>query len=1765
VKDKFFGRHKKRGTAGMKTIRWLNLLLILAFAIGPTPGPGLTAKTDNSGSFSQVDDQTRLDAPQTVGLYSAYLTGIRPGGVFPLSYIQIPYSYYLNSFPNGITLEAWVRRDDASRYESVICNGWMLSYCLSFAGSKIRLQTSGGASYVDSAGDVPAGVWTHIAATYDGLYQKLYINGRLDTSRYYPGSVAGGSGTPLGIGADLVNDFDQNYFKGFIDEVRIWENARSAASIQSTMFTPIRFQYPGLLANWHLDGDALDSSGGNNGITQDVRWQQDSALPHDLHIPLVQVTPTLDANCDLNNEYANAAQVVVSWNAATTIAYLQHNGTDLWVCFTPLTPAGHGGMNWTALYLDRGWNRDQFAQPDDLTLEVYNNNTTAARQGDGQGNYVTSSTANGLWAGKFKSVTTIGTVNTAEFRVSLSLIGPPGTTFGLKLAQNWVLYPGDNRDWPALSVWNSPATWSAATLGQQGSLYSYSGKVLYQPHNPASPLEGVAGVRVNMVAGDGLGTWVVADSAISSVDGSFSLSANHDYPLHWLEIDALNLPRGYTLASSYAPNVSAGNDPRVINYGGLPSGSYTGAEFHLTDSLPPALNRGMGPYFLIIAPQAIISDGTLNDFADYKRRLGFDVELHSLEDISANYSGLDLTDKIRNLEITRRTQFGSRFQYVMLVGPDGVIPYARMELGANDNPALRSDPQRKCRAALGGWTTDWYYADLVTNWDSNGNGCLGDGAFGDPSEQQKTNYIPDSNLKFQPTVSVGRIPLRNSNQIRNVLRQIMAFEQQTPSFKLKALEGMSMFSLRGDPSKGFCWFPPDNPNGQYYNAHTKIGNVDYYCDNINSNGEDGSYTGEKIRSQILAPAGFNAPDNFYENTSPIAGGSPYKSPQIVNQPLLVSKLNAIDYGLVVLEGHGNSTGVYRLNWIGDLNGDGAANNPTKPFGNPAKSAYEMGGGTVFSTSGLWQTFTQAGNGAIWLLISCSTGAWDNETNLGAELLSTNAGAAWIGGTGVLPTTTAAEVSTRIASSLFSSESRLGDAVWRGMGSFMQQAYNGSNRWLTGWWVFNLDLFGDPTLSYWGNPGGDATQSPWPMLRETAYGEGYSRLNGPSQPKQLWVYPSNSGQLDPLQPSPIVTRDNQVIVANAGFLDFVTNGQLDQRLVLNGVIFGTPALSADGTIYVANRGGLLYAIARNPVYHNYTIRWTVDLAGQPLTSPVIGADGFIAIAVEDGNNTDVVLVRPDSRLYNRSSNMQIAPLVFLPIPGHATPAMVVDANRFVYLATDSGHILRVKLVCNTFFSSGCFTIDPNTSAPYTTPPLLAYGSVYAGREDGSVVRKDMNTLAQQDTFQADDAITVGPITGPGSQVLVGTASGTLYSLTPALNLIWQAHIPGLRGEPAYTADSLLVVNGNFLDVRDPNNGQLKAFGNLGTASGGGSVAVGYGREAFVQTVAGPVVALGEGWQLPPGRPVAKAVIAVDIHGQQKGVMRINWSLSSTPGAPQASNPGAADSSILQPSATSALLLQRSLDGSEWQDLAVLPYGTQVYSDTAIQDGEWYNYRLQILDPAGADSDFSQSDVSVRSLPALPGAPTLNAVSVEGSDRLKINWTAASGSEQSSYRLERALTAAGPYESVAQIPGEASQYLDTGLTPDTVYFYRMTAINDSGESQPSNDVQGYTRRLGLAAPGSVSASLLPNGQIEVRWSGGLAGATAVVEGRAEGVEDYTNLGSSAATSRFDFWPEQVVRMSFRVKFVSGDEESPYSESVLEISLLPDTHLLFLPTLR
>jgi len=100
------------------------------------------------------------------------------------------------------------------------------------------------------------GTWHHIAGTYDGSTIRLYVDGVEKASSSVSGPIQTSS-TPLYIGNKPFSSYSGDYFKGIIDEVRIYNRALLHQEINDTMNNELPAT-SGLVL--YLSFDALEGS-----------------------------------------------------------------------------------------------------------------------------------------------------------------------------------------------------------------------------------------------------------------------------------------------------------------------------------------------------------------------------------------------------------------------------------------------------------------------------------------------------------------------------------------------------------------------------------------------------------------------------------------------------------------------------------------------------------------------------------------------------------------------------------------------------------------------------------------------------------------------------------------------------------------------------------------------------------------------------------------------------------------------------------------------------------------------------------------------------------------------------------------------------------------------------------------------------------------------------------------------------------------------------------------------------------------------------------------------------------------------------------------------------------------------------------------------------------------------------------------------------------------------------------------------------------------
>ena len=169
---------------------------------------------------------------------------------------------------NKITLEAWI---NVNEFKSQPFAGSVIvkdqgsnssGYMIRCGGNGVINFNIGNGSWHEintPVNSVQLNNWHHVATTYDGTSMKIYVDGELAAQMNSAFTIGNANNSNLLIGDSP--GFPGRVFNGKIDEVRIWNVARTQSEIQTTMNTILTSEYystadSGLVGYWRLDEGA---------------------------------------------------------------------------------------------------------------------------------------------------------------------------------------------------------------------------------------------------------------------------------------------------------------------------------------------------------------------------------------------------------------------------------------------------------------------------------------------------------------------------------------------------------------------------------------------------------------------------------------------------------------------------------------------------------------------------------------------------------------------------------------------------------------------------------------------------------------------------------------------------------------------------------------------------------------------------------------------------------------------------------------------------------------------------------------------------------------------------------------------------------------------------------------------------------------------------------------------------------------------------------------------------------------------------------------------------------------------------------------------------------------------------------------------------------------------------------------------------------------------------------------------------------------------
>ncbi|UXX79961.1 BspA family leucine-rich repeat surface protein [Reichenbachiella carrageenanivorans] len=262
------------------------------------------ANTDTENPISHSTNINNGNAPGTAGIHFDGVDDyINVGNVPQLKFAGT----------NNYTISTWVKIEAhtdpliiGSSFQSGSNSSWEL--IINASNKLIAYRHHTPYSMISNA-SINVGEWTHVAMTYDGTNLSIFINGVLDKSAVFANSQVTGPDVLFGARYDNTGQ-PELFFKGQMDEMQIWNVARSAAEIQADRYTTFP-KHPNLIGYWNFDDDrtasnptvATDLSNGYDGtLINSPKWTQRVINTNDDGTGSLREAITL-ANADTDQDF----------------------------------------------------------------------------------------------------------------------------------------------------------------------------------------------------------------------------------------------------------------------------------------------------------------------------------------------------------------------------------------------------------------------------------------------------------------------------------------------------------------------------------------------------------------------------------------------------------------------------------------------------------------------------------------------------------------------------------------------------------------------------------------------------------------------------------------------------------------------------------------------------------------------------------------------------------------------------------------------------------------------------------------------------------------------------------------------------------------------------------------------------------------------------------------------------------------------------------------------------------------------------------------------------------------------------------------------------------------------------------------------------------------------------------------------------------------------------------------------------------------------
>lgn len=220
------------------------------------------------------------------------------------------------------------------------------------------------------------------------------------------------------------------------------------------------------------------------------------------------------------------------------------------------------------------------------------------------------------------------------------------------------------------------------------------------------------------------------------------------------------------------------------------------------------------------------------------------------------------------------------------------------------------------------------------------------------------------------------------------------------------------------------------------------------------------------------------------------------------------------------------------------------------------------------------------------------------------------------------------------------------------------------------------------------------------------------------------------------------------------------------------------------------------------------------------------------------------------------------------------------------------------------------------------------------------------------------------------------------------------------------------------------------------------------------------------------------------------------------------------------ATSYLVLRSNSEAGPFQIVSEVK--TTTFTDTSVQKGKQYAYRIVSIDKEGLQSDPGK--IITVTPGAVQLAPPSGVQAQPGAVGLTITWQPAAGA--TGYAVYRSDEPSGSYQRIGTASG--TSFDDVGAMPGVTFFYKVASIAGDKESNASAPVPGALTDGGGQDPGQPATVPAPTGvsvtdpksgnSLVIGWKASRGATSYSIERSSDGAT-WAPLGETSDTGYFD----------------------------------------------